>query len=241
MDAPNSNAVEVGVNNLILHPQFSAPEAVGTSLSSASPDRSAIRGTSAPCVCRQPPWSSQQEPAAMSPDGAGRSLMLLQNFLERKKKIIQSLIIAINAIHPQLKEVLQQHRVEEYYKSPWSCAFWEKRSLPKLEDRWVQPGPAASKASPNQGFKLQEANLHIPGAFWEKRSLPKLEDRWVQPGPAASKASPNQGFKLQEANLHISGAFWEKRSLPKLEDRWVQPGPAASKASPNQGIQASGG
>ncbi|CAJ0962715.1 unnamed protein product, partial [Ranitomeya imitator] len=71
-------------------------------------------------------------------------------------------------------------------------AFWEKRSLPKLEDRWVQPGPAASKASPNQGFKLQEANLHIPGAFWEKRSLPKLEDRWVQPGPAASKASPNQ-------------------------------------------------
>ncbi|CAJ0938790.1 unnamed protein product, partial [Ranitomeya imitator] len=116
-------------------------------------------------------------------------------------------------------------------------AFWEKRSLPKLEDRWVQPGPAASKASPNQGFKLQEANLHIPGAFWEKRSLPKLEDRWVQPGPAASKASPNQGFKLQEANLHIPGAFWEKRSLPKLEDRWVQPGPAASKASPNQGFK----
>ncbi|CAJ0955383.1 unnamed protein product [Ranitomeya imitator] len=116
-------------------------------------------------------------------------------------------------------------------------AFCEKRSLPKLEDCWVQPGPAAWKASPNQGFKLEEANLHIPGAFWEKRSLPKLKDRWVQPGPAAWKASPNQGFKLEEANLHIPGAFWEKRSLPKLEDRWVQPGPAAWKASPNQGFK----
>ncbi|CAJ0923654.1 unnamed protein product, partial [Ranitomeya imitator] len=65
-------------------------------------------------------------------------------------------------------------------------AFWEKRSLPK----WKIVGYSRDQlleSSPNQGFKLQEANLHIPGAFWEKRSLPKLEDRWVQPGPLLRK------------------------------------------------------
>ncbi|CAJ0966992.1 unnamed protein product [Ranitomeya imitator] len=53
----------------------------------------------------------------------------------------------------------------------FTCLLGKVKSLPKLEDRWVQPGPAAWKASPNQGFKLEEANLHIPGAFWEKRRV----------------------------------------------------------------------
>ncbi|CAJ0938632.1 unnamed protein product [Ranitomeya imitator] len=54
----------------------------------------------------------------------------------------------------------------------WKVPSGKAKSLPKLEDRWVQPGPAAWKESPNQGFKLEEANLHIPGAFWESEESP---------------------------------------------------------------------